>query len=145
MGWLDGDGAGREPESVGIGNGPETAVDFGGTGPGNAGAEFGVDDEAAGDAVDAIDAGGAGSQEGEVDFADGVFEVEGDAGEGAGGDVDELEEFDAGLLFGGIDVLVAIDDVDVDGEFVLVRGDVFFGDLGITLGAEMPDGGGVFD
>ena len=60
LGWLDGDGAGREPESVGIGNGPETAVDFGGTGPGNAGAEFGVDDEAAGDAVDVIDAGGAG-------------------------------------------------------------------------------------
>ena len=35
--------------------------------------------------------GGGGGEEGEVDFADGVFEVEGDAGEGAGGEVDELE------------------------------------------------------
>lgn len=144
-GGLDGDGPWRQPEDFRAGDGPETAVDFGGAGPGDAGAEFGIEDEAAGDVVDFIDAGGGGGEEGEVDFADGVFEVEGNAGEGAGGELDELEEFDAGLLLGGVDVLVAFDDVDVDGEFVLMGSQVLRRDLGIALGAEVPDGGGVFD
>jgi len=30
--------------------------------------------------------------------------------------VDQLEQFRSGLLFGGIDVLVAVDDIDIDGQ-----------------------------
>lgn len=90
-GGFDGDRAGREPERFGIGDGPEAAVDFGRAGPGDADAESGIDDEAAGDVVNFVDAGGGGGEQGEIDLANGVFEVEGDAGEGSGGELDELE------------------------------------------------------
>ena len=59
----------------------------------------------------------------------------------------EFEELGAGLLLGRIDILIAVDDVDVDGELRSVRGErsVLFGDLGITLRPEVPEGRRVFD
>ncbi len=63
------------------------------------------------------------------------------------GHVHQLEQFGSGLLFGRIDVLVALDDVDVDGQVIGVLRErlVTRGDLRITLRAEVPDGGGILD
>ncbi len=59
----------------------------------------------------------------------------------------QLEQFGAGLLLGGIDVLVALHDVDVDRQLAGMRGErlIARGDLRIALRAEVPDGGGIFD
>ena len=61
--------------------------------------------------------------------------------------MDQFEQFGAGLLFGGIDILITIDDVDVDGEFLGVRRQrlVALCDLRIALRPEVPDGGRIFD
>ena len=56
-----------------------------------------------------------------------------------------MKEFSPGLQFRGVDVLVTFDNIDVDGEPILVRRNVFCGDLGISLRTEMPDRGRVFD
>ena len=61
--------------------------------------------------------------------------------------MNQLEQFRAGLLFGGIDVLITVDDVDVDRQLFLrgrQRG-VARGDLWIALRSQVPDGGRVLD
>ena len=59
----------------------------------------------------------------------------------------QLKQFGAGLLLGGIDVLIAVDHVDVDGELVGAVGErlIASGDFRIALRTEIPDGGRVFD
>ena len=63
------------------------------------------------------------------------------------GHMDQLEQFRSGLLFRGIDILIALDDVDVDGQVIGMRRQrlVARGDLRIALRPEVPDGGGIFD
>src|SRR6185369_8747516 len=75
------------------------------------------------------------------------FKVQRHAREGVGGNMNQLEQFRAGLLFGGVDVLIPIDDVDVDRQLFL-RGSqwrIARGDLRIALRTQVPDGGRVLD
>ena len=59
----------------------------------------------------------------------------------------KLEQFRTSLLFGRINVLIALHDVDVDSQLAGLFGErlVFLGDFRITLWAEIPYGGGIFD
>ncbi len=59
----------------------------------------------------------------------------------------ELEQFRSRLLFGGVNVLVTIHNIDIDRELVAVRRQrsVSLRDFGIALRAEIPDCRGIFD
>src|SRR6185369_11377484 len=76
-----------------------------------------------------------------------VLEVQRDARETVRGRMYELKQFRGNLFFGGVNVLVALHDVDVDGELVGARrqGAVAFRDRRVPMGAEVPDGGRVLD
>ena len=52
----------------------------------------------------------------------------------------EFEQLGAGLLFGRVDVLIALDDIDVDGELTSLLGEQLLAgrDLRIALGAQAP-------
>ena len=76
-----------------------------------------------------------------------VFEIHRHARKRRSGDVHQLEQLRAGLLLGGIDVLIALDDVDVDREFFRARRQrlIARGDLRIALRTQIPDGGRILD
>ncbi len=59
------------------------------------------------------------------------------------GQMHQLKELRAGLLLGRVDVLIALDHVDVDGQLFRPPGErrIAGGDLRVALGAEVPDGG----
>ena len=61
--------------------------------------------------------------------------------------MDQFEQFRAGLLLGRINVLVALDHVDVDRQLVGMCRErlVLRGDLRIALRTEIPDGRGILD
>ncbi len=59
----------------------------------------------------------------------------------------KLEELCSSLLLGRVDVLVALHDVDVDGELALMRSQWFvaFSNFRVTLRPKVPDGRGILD
>ncbi len=76
-----------------------------------------------------------------------VLEVQGHARKGHGCRVDELQQLRAGLLLGRVHVLVALDDVQIDGEPVSMPCErlVAARDLGVALRPEVPHGRRIFD
>ena len=59
----------------------------------------------------------------------------------------QLEQFGTRLLFRWVHVLVALHDIDIDSELVVVRrqGTVALSDSGITFGTEVPHRCGILD
>jgi len=117
------------------------------TAPPDARAARGMDDKLVPLEFGVIDGGCRGGQKRPIDPGDGVFEIERYTRKHRGSLVDQFEQFRSGLLFGGIYVLVALDDVDIDGELVLPRRQrlITRRDLRIALRAEVPYGGRVLD
>src|ERR1019366_7699869 len=138
---------GGKPEGLVILHGPELPVHTGAARPRYAHAAFGIDHRFRSHILHARDGGGGRGQQLEIRWEQRILEIERHAGETGGRAVQQLEQLGAGLLFGGVNVLVAIYDIHVDGELVGMRGQgaIALGDGGITFGAKVPDGGRVLD
>ena len=104
-----------------------------------------IDHELRPDGLRAGHHGGRGRQQRQVRRKDGVLEVKGDLGEGSRRGMHHLEELGAGLLLSRVDVLVAVHDIQIDGQAILARRQraVTARDLLITLRRLVPNGGRV--
>ena len=144
---FDGGGAGGKPDGGSIEDGPGAAIHICSAAPGDTDTLGGVDAEVFALRGELRDDGGGAGEERPIGAEDRVLEVERDAREGLRGEMDQLEQLGAGLLLGGVDVLIALDDVDVDGELVGARamGDVALRRSRVALRTEVPDGGRVLD
>src|ERR1039457_5360781 len=104
-----------------------------------------IDHELRPDGLRAAHYRGRGRQQRQVRRKDGVLEIERDLGEGPRRGVHHLEQLGAGLLFGGVDVLVAVDNIQIDGKAILARRQrvVAARDLLVALRRFVPHGGRV--
>ena len=105
------------------------------------------DDQLFAHLIRAVHRGRSGASSGRSGAKNRVFEIQRHARKRRRGHVDQLEQFRAGLLLGGIDVLIALDDVDVDRQLVL-RGRqraIARRDLRIALRPQVPDGRRILD